>query len=169
MNNGEKTPKIIIREGNLMSSIDDKLESLGIALPAVAQPLANYVGWQRTGNVIFVSGQLPLRDGKLTIHATTIHEVVELANEARQCAINVIAQLRDACSGELSRVRQIIKITGFVAAAPDFKDHPKVINGASDLMVAVFGEKGRHARAAVGVSSLPLGATVEVEAIAEIE
>ncbi len=148
-----------------MTQIDDTLKALGITLPAPVKPVANYVPWVISNKQIFVSGQLPMLDGKLVSGS----ELEEKAKAARQCAINIIAHLRDACDGDLSRIKRIVKLTGFVASAPEFTDHPKVVNGASDLMVAVFGDKGRHARAAVGVSSLPLGAAVEVEAIAELE
>jgi enamine deaminase RidA (YjgF/YER057c/UK114 family) len=154
-----------------MPAIDDTLQNLGIILPPPVKPVANYVPWTRTGNLVFISGQLPFLNGKAAYpgvlgETVTVEEGVK---EARQCAINIIAHLRDACEGDLSRVKRILKLAGFVAATAGFHDHPKVVNGASDLMVAVFGEKGRHARAAVGVSSLPLGVAVEIEAIAELE
>ncbi len=148
-----------------MTHIDDKLKVLGIILPAPVKPVANYVPWVISGKLVFVSGQLPMLDGKLVAGLGLDTQ----AQAARQCAINIIAHLRDACDGDLTRVKRIVKLTGFVACPPDFKDHPKVINGASDLMVEIFGDVGRHARAAVGVASLPLGALVEIEAIAELE
>jgi enamine deaminase RidA (YjgF/YER057c/UK114 family) len=153
-----------------MNSIDKNLLSLGITLPSPAKPVANYVGTVKTGSLVFVSGQVPLHDGKVLypgiVGQTVTAEDAKLA--ARQCAINVIAHLKDACGGDLSRVVRIVKLTGFVASAPDFTGHPSVINGASDLMADVFGDAGKHARAAVGVASLPMNASVEVEAIAEI-
>lgn len=148
-----------------MTKIDDRLKALGITLPAPVKPVANYVPWVISGKLVFVSGQLPMLDGKL-IAGT---EIADRALAARQCAINIIAHLRDACDGDLSRIKRIVKLTGFVACTADFTDHPKIINGASDLMVEIFGDVGRHARAAVGVASLPLGASVEIEAIAELE
>ncbi len=148
-----------------MNHIDDKLKVLGITLPAPVKPVANYVPWVISGGQVFVSGQLPMVDGKLMAGL----DLDSRTKAARQCAINIIAHLRDSCEGDLSRIKRIVKLTGFVASAADFTDHPKVVNGASDLMVEVFGEGGRHARAAVGVSSLPLGASVEIEAIAEME
>jgi enamine deaminase RidA (YjgF/YER057c/UK114 family) len=154
-----------------MPTIDDTLKNLGISLAPPVKPVANYVPWVRTGNLVFISGQVPLSNGKVA-HPGVLGQTVTLgdgAKEARQCAINIITHLRDACDGDLSRIKRIVKLTGFVAATAGFQDHPKVVNGASDLMVAVFGEKGRHARAAVGVSSLPLGVAVEIEAIAELE
>jgi enamine deaminase RidA (YjgF/YER057c/UK114 family) len=154
-----------------MDSINNKLKALSITLAEPIKPVANYVPWVKSGKLVFVSGQVPMvgiklgYPGQLGANVT----LAQAVSEARQCAINIISHLWDACEGDLSRVKQIVKLTGFVAATADFKDHPKVVNGASDLMVDVFGDKGRHARAAVGVSSLPLGAAVEVEAIVELE
>jgi enamine deaminase RidA (YjgF/YER057c/UK114 family) len=153
-----------------MNSIDKNLLSLGITIPAPAKPVANYVGHVRTGSLVFVSGQVPLLDGKV-LHPGIVGQTVTADDAklaARQACINVIAQLRDACGGDLTRVVRIVKLTGFVASAPDFTGHPGVINGASDLMAEVFGDAGKHARAAVGVAALPLNASVEVEAIVEI-
>jgi enamine deaminase RidA (YjgF/YER057c/UK114 family) len=150
---------------------DERLSALGITLPKPAKPVANYVGWVKTGNLIFTSGQIPFDDGKI-VNAGILGGDVDKDRgkaAARQAAINVIAQLREACGGDLSRVRQVVKLTGFVACTPAFLDHPFVVNGASDLMVEVFGDAGRHARSAVGMSSLPLNACVEVEAVVEIE
>jgi enamine deaminase RidA (YjgF/YER057c/UK114 family) len=154
-----------------MNTITDRLKSLGIDLPSPAKPVANYIPWTRAGNLVFVSGQLPLQDGKVAATGIlgTSNASVEVANAgARLCAINLLVHLRDACNGDLERVKAVIKLTGFVACTPEFVQHPQVINGASDLMVAVFGDKGRHARAAVGVASLPLNAAVEVEGVFEI-
>ena len=153
-----------------MGMIDDRLKELGIVVPVPAKPVANYVGWARTGNLVFTAGQVALSDGKFLYQGKVGAGISpEDANKAaRICAINVIAQLREACGGALDRIKRIVKLVGFVNAAPDFTDHPKVINGASDLMVEVFGEKGKHARSAVGAGSLPLNVAVEVEAIAEI-
>jgi enamine deaminase RidA (YjgF/YER057c/UK114 family) len=149
---------------------EDRLKAAGIALPKPAKPVANYIGWVQTGNLIFTSGQLPFDSGKLT--QTGVHGLDVTKEEgklaARQAAINVIAQLNDACHGDLSRVKRIVKLTGFVASSHAFADHPFVVNGASDLMVEVFGDAGRHARSAIGVTSLPMNACVEVEAIVEI-
>jgi enamine deaminase RidA (YjgF/YER057c/UK114 family) len=154
-----------------MNTIADRLKSLGIDLPSPAKPVANYIPWTRAGNLVFVSGQLPLQDGNVAAVGIlgTSSASVEVANVgARLCAINLLAHLRDACNGDLERVKAVIKLTGFVACTPEFVQHPQVINGASDLMVAVFGDKGRHARAAVGVASLPLNAAVEVEGVFEV-
>jgi enamine deaminase RidA (YjgF/YER057c/UK114 family) len=154
-----------------MGQIDKKLAELGIELPVPAKPVANYVPWVRTGNLVFISGQGPMADGKL-IHTGILGGGVSVEDgvkSARLCAINVIAQLRDALGGDLDRVRRVVKLVGFVNASPSFTEHPKVINGASDLMVEVFGDKGRHARSAVGSPSLPFAISVEVEAIIEVE
>jgi len=153
-----------------MGKITDRLAELGIEIPPAAAPVANYVGWVLSGKLIFTAGQLPLVDGALTCKGRAGEEVsVERAAEAaRICAINAIAQASAALDGDLDRIERVVKLTGFVNSGPDFTDHPAVVNGASDLMVEVFGDAGRHARAAVGVSSLPLDATVEVEAVFEI-
>jgi enamine deaminase RidA (YjgF/YER057c/UK114 family) len=156
-----------------MTATAEYLASLGLRLPTPAKPVANYVGWVKVGNLVFVSGQLPLRDGELAVRGImgnpvdgiTVEDAVE---EARQCAINILAQVNAACEGDLSRVKQVVKLTGFVASTSAFTDHPKIINGASDTMVMVFGEAGKHARAAIGVASLPMNACVEVEAVVEL-
>jgi len=154
-----------------MGLIDKKLAELGIVLPIPAKPIANYVPWVRTGNLVFISGQGAVRDGKIeyTGKVGDTLLVEEAIASARLTAINVIAHLRDACGGDLDRVIRIVKLLGFVNCTPAFCEQPKVINGASDLMVAVFGDKGRHARSAVGAPALPFNLSVEVEAIAEIE
>ena len=154
----------------MTTSIAKRLEELGIELPDAAAPVANYVPFCRAGTLVFISGQLPLENGSL-LYTGLVGDTVEAGDAvkaARQCAINIIAQLQSACGGDLDRVQRIVKIGGFVAARPDFTDYPIIINGASDLMVDVFGERGRHARAAVGCPSLPLNAPVEIEAIASI-
>ena len=149
---------------------EDRLKTLGISIPTPAKPVANYVGWVQTGNLVFTAGQIPDDNGKLTQTGVLGRDVTKEQGQAaaRQAAINVIAQIKDACGGDLSRVRRIVKLTGFVACSHDFTDHPFVVNGASNLMVDVFGDAGRHARSAVGVPSLPLNACVEVEAVVEI-
>jgi enamine deaminase RidA (YjgF/YER057c/UK114 family) len=154
-----------------MGKIDDRLAELGITVPVPAKPVANYVGWVRTGNLIFTAGQVTLKDGKLEYLGKVGKDFSadEAAKAARLCAINVIAQLKEACGGDLDRIKRIVKLVGFVNGVPDFTEQPKVINGASDVMVEVFGDKGKHARSAVGAGSLPLNVAVEVEAIAEIE
>ena len=154
-----------------MGLIDKRLAELGIVLPSPAKPIANYVPWVRTGNLVFISGQGAVKDGKVeyTGKVGDTLSVEEAIVSARLTAINVIAHLRDACGGDLDRVIRIVKLLGFVNCTPAFGEHPKVINGASDLMVAVFGDKGRHARSAVGAPALPFNLSVEVEAIVEIE
>jgi enamine deaminase RidA (YjgF/YER057c/UK114 family) len=152
-----------------MPSPEERLEQLGVSLPSPAVPVAAYVPCVRTGNLVFVSGQVPVVDGKPS-HLGRLGEGVGLQDgraAARTCAINVIAALKVEL-GELSRVRRVVKLTGFVASTPDFTDQPKVANGASELFGEVFGDAGRHARAAVGVAALPLGVPVEVEAIVEV-
>jgi enamine deaminase RidA (YjgF/YER057c/UK114 family) len=153
-----------------MTTPDQRLEALGLVLPTPAKPVANYVGYMQAGSLVFTAGQLPYVDGKVTqtgLHGDGItKEEGKLA--ARHAAVNVLAQLKAACAGDLSRVQRVVKLTGFVACVGSFIDHPFVVNGASDLMVEVFGEAGRHARSAVGVASLPLNSCVEVEGIFEI-
>ena len=149
-----------------MTSIDQKLTSLGIVLPTPPQAVANYVSFTIAHNMVIISGQLPMKDGALAYKGKvgTDVSIEEGQAAARQCAINILAQLKLACDGDFGRVKQCLRLGGFVNCGPDFVDQPKVINGASDLMVEVFGDAGRHARAAVGVNALPLGAAVEIEA-----
>lgn len=146
--------------------ITARLNDLGLTLPPPAMPVASYVPVVISGNMLYVSGQLPLQGGQMArgILGRDV-DVEEGAAAAKACALNILAQVNAALQGQLDRIQTCVKLTGFVAATPEFTDHPKVLNGASDLMVAVLGEAGKHARAAVGVASLPLGACVEVEAI----
>ena len=142
------------------------MSELGIVIPEPAAPVASYIGHVVHNGLVFVSGQLPLENGKLT-QTGLLGEGVSIedaAAAARLCAINILAQVKVACDGDLERVDRCIRLGGFVASTPDFTDHPKVVNGASDLMAEVFGDKGAHCRAAVGVAALPLNASVEVEA-----
>jgi enamine deaminase RidA (YjgF/YER057c/UK114 family) len=150
--------------------IDAKLAELGITVPTPAAPLANYIGFNTVGGLVIVSGQIPLVDGKIAITGKLGAGVtVEQGQEAaRICFINLLAQVKQACGGDLDRVQRVVRLGGFVACAPEFSQHPAVINGASDLAVAVFGDKGKHARAAVGCPSLPGDAAVEVEGMFEI-
>jgi enamine deaminase RidA (YjgF/YER057c/UK114 family) len=152
-----------------MPTPEERLQQLGVDLPAPAAPVAAYVPTVRTGDLVYVSGQVPLVDG-------TPGKLGRLGDDvgledgraaARTCAINVLAALK-AELGELSRVRRVVKVTGFVASAPGFTDMPKVVNAASELLGETFGDAGRHARSAVGVAALPLGVPVEVEAIVEV-
>ena len=149
------------------TTIDDRLDALGISLPSAAAPAANYLPFARHGDLIFISGQLCIGPGGLTIKGK-LGDNVTLADgqeAARLCAQNILAQAKVALDGDLDRIRQIIRITGFVASAPGFTDQHLVINGASDLLVDVLGERGRHSRAAVGMVCLPLDAAVEIDAV----
>lgn len=148
---------------------EERLAELGLTLPAVVPPVAVYVPAVRTGSHVYTSGQLPMRDGAL-VHAGKVGAEVtpEQAYEcARQCALNALAAVRSEV-GDLSAVTRVVKVVGFVASAPDFTGHSKVVNGASELLGAVFGDAGQHARSAVGVATLPLDAPVEVELIVEV-
>ncbi|HHX27408.1 MAG: RidA family protein [Bacillota bacterium] len=147
--------------------VEAKLKELGIEIPAVAKPVAAYVPAVLAGKWVYISGQLPFRQGKLDKTGKVGKDVTleEAQAEARQCAINCIAALKSV-AGDLDNVERIVKVTGFVASAPGFNDQPKAVNGASELLAQVFGEAGQHARAAVGVAELPLNACVEVELIA---
>ncbi|HLW27094.1 MAG TPA: RidA family protein [Kiloniellales bacterium] len=155
----------------MAGKIDARLAELSITLPTPAAPVANYVPFVKIGNLVFLSGQLPIKDGKPShLGKAGGERTAEEAQEAaRNCAINIIAQLKAACDGDLDRVKRIVRLGGFVASTPDFTDQPKVINGASDLMVEVFGDAGRHCRTAVAAPSLPMDVTVEIDGIAEIE
>ncbi|MEM8656633.1 MAG: RidA family protein [Pseudomonadota bacterium] len=147
-------------------TIDARLDTLGIILPEVAFPVANYVPYVVAGDLVFVSGQLPMdQEGMRTGKVGAEVDAETAALGARLCGLNLLSQLRTACDGDLDRVAQVVKLTGFVNGAPEFADHPKVVNGCSDLMVEVFGDKGRHARAAVGSGSLPFNVQVEIEGI----
>jgi len=146
-------------------SIEARLQELGLVLPETSPPLASYVPVMVHGDLAFVSGQLPFIDGQLV--TGTLGKDVELDRAiaaARACGLMILAQLRTTI-GSLDKVERVVKLGGFVASTPDFTDQHKVVNGASDLMVELFGEQGRHARAAVGVPALPLGAAVEVDAV----
>lgn len=150
-------------------SVEKRLEELGIELPEAIISLASYVRTVRYKDLIFVSGQLPLKNGEITNTGKVGAEVsVEMAVEAAKlCAINAIAALKVEL-GDLDRISHILKLTGFVACDPSFTAQPQVVNGASDLFLSIFGDKGRHSRSAVGVASLPLNAPVEVELIVGI-
>jgi len=153
-----------------MPTPEERLEELGITLPEPVAPQAAYIPCVRSGDLVYVSGQVPLVDGKPgwtgRLGASDL-SVDDGAQAARRCAINLVAALKKEL-GDLSRVRRVVKVNGYVASDPGFTDQPKVINGASELLAAVFGDAGRHARAAVGVAALPLGVPVEVEAIVEV-
>lgn len=155
----------------MKSAIEKKLSSMNVELPQATLPVANYVPFTISGNLVFVSGQLPMKDGKPQMIGKVGKEfTVEQAQQAAKlCGINLLSQLRVACNGDLGRVKRCLRLGVFVNSAAGFTDQPKVANGVSDFMVEVFGDAGRHARAAVGVSELPLGVAVEVDATFEIE
>jgi enamine deaminase RidA (YjgF/YER057c/UK114 family) len=152
-----------------MSKIEARLNELGVTLPQPVAPVANYVPFVRSGNLVHISGQISL-DASGGIKGTVGVDVdLETAQAAaRLCGVNLLAQMKAACDGDLDRVVRVVKLGGFVQAGPDFIDIPKVVNGCSDLMVEVLGDAGRHARSAVGVYRLPLGFAVEVDAVVEI-
>jgi len=152
-----------------MSSPEERLADLGLSVPDVAKPVAAYVPALRSGNHVFTSGQLPMRDGELMLTGKVGGEVTqdEAVECARQCALNALAAVR-AEVGELSAVKRIVKVVAFVASTPDFTGQPLVANGVSELLGEVFGEAGRHARSAVGVNVLPLDSPVEVELVVEV-
>ena len=143
---------------------------MGLELPDAAAPAANYVPFTVSGRQVFVSGQLPMRDGKVAYTGRLGEEASLDDGEAAAalCALNLLAQAKNACDGDLSKLARCLKLGGFVACTPDFTDHPKVVNGASNLIAEAMGDAGQHARFAVGVASLPFGAAVEVEAIFEL-
>ncbi|MFC2953496.1 RidA family protein [Marinicaulis aureus] len=152
-----------------MSRIDTQLAELGIILPEPVAPVANYVPYVISGKQVFISGQVSIgANGLITGKLGADLSIEDGVEAAHACGVNLIAQLRAACGGDLDRVKRVVKLGGFVNCTPDFVDQPKVVNGTSDLMVAVFGDAGRHARAAVGAPSLPLGAAVEVDGVFEI-
>lgn len=146
-----------------------RLAEMGLSLPDAPAPAANYVPWVISGGVLYVSGQISQGAGGLIKGRLGEDMAVEAGAEAaRACALALLAQAGAALGGDFSRLRRVVKLTGFVNSTPDFTDQPKVVNGASDLMVAALGEAGRHARSAVGVAALPLGVAVEIEGIFEI-
>jgi enamine deaminase RidA (YjgF/YER057c/UK114 family) len=153
-----------------MAKVEAKLSELGVVLPTPPNPVANYVPFVRTGALLFISGQICLgADGKLTAKGK-LGENVSIEDgqmAARACAVNLLAQLKVAL-GDLDKVVRVVRLGGFINSAPTFVEGPKVMNGASDLMVEVFGDKGRHARTTVGVAALPVDAAVEVEGLFEV-
>lgn len=151
------------------SSPEERLAALGITLPPVVAPLAAYVPAVRSGHLIYTAGQVPLADGQLVAAGKVGAEIgaAEAASLARTCALNALAAAAMEAGG-VSAIRRIVKMTGFVASAPDFTGQPQVVNGASELLLEIFGDAGRHARSAVGVAALPLNAPVEIELIVEV-
>ena len=154
----------------MTSKAEQRLREVGVTIPDAPSPAANYLPFTRTGNLIFVSGQVPFVDGKLEATGTVGKDasVEEAQGQAKICAINLIAQVKVACDGDLDRVVKVVKLGAFVASAKDFFNQPVVVNAASDLMVQAFGEKGRHARFAVGTNALPLNCLVEIDGVFEI-
>ena len=152
-----------------MATPEERLAELGLEVPEVAKPVAVYIPAVRSGNQVFTSGQLPMRAGELIATGTVGKDVTpeEAYACAQQCALNAIAAVKSVV-GELSAVKRVVKVVGFVASAPDFTGQPGVVNGASELLGKVFGDAGVHARSAVGVAALPLGAPVEVEILVEV-
>ena len=149
--------------------IHNRLKELGVVLPQPAAPVSNYVPFVLSGTTLYVSGQLPAKDGVIIKGCLGKDVTVEQGQEAAKlCAVNILAQVNAALGGNLGRVVRCVKLGGFVASAPEFFDHPKVMNGASDFIVAALGDAGRHARFAVGVAALPFGAAVEVDAVFEV-
>ena len=153
----------------MAGSIENRLSELGIELPKVAKPLANYLPFVVTGNLVFVSGQLPMWDGELMLSGK-LGDNIQLTDEqaaARYCGLNLLAQVKEACYGDLDRVMAAIKLGVFVNSTADFTEQAKVINGASALMFEIFENKGKHARSAVSCPSLPLGSSVEIDGVFE--
>ncbi|MGA0412291.1 MAG: RidA family protein [Candidatus Puniceispirillales bacterium] len=155
----------------MIDDINKKLVALNIKLDEASIPAGSYVPYVITGNLVFISGQLPFINGQLTTKGkvgdnVSIDEAIKMAEA---CAKAILSQLKAACNGDLNRVKRVVKLGGFVASAPEFTDHPTVINGASDLFVKIFGEKGKHARFAIGAAALPRDVPVEIEGIFEIE
>lgn len=154
----------------MTSDLERRLAEQGLQLPPAAAPVASYQPYVISGKLLFVSGQLPFRDGKIAISGRLGDGLgIEQGQEAaRLCSLNLLAQAKAACGGDLGKLARCLKLGAFVACTPDFQDHPKVVNGASDLIAAVMGAAGQHARFAVGCASLPLDAAVEIEAIFEL-
>ncbi len=155
----------------MAGKIDARLAELGITLPVPMAPIANYVPYVINGNTVVISGQVPAVDGKIVLTGKVGPgglSVEDAQKQARQCFINLLTHLKGACSGDLDRVEQVIRLGGFIAAPAEFSQHALVMNGASDLAVAVFGDAGRHARTTVGVPSLPADVPVEVEGMFRI-
>ena len=152
-----------------MSKIEARLAELGVTLPDAPAPAANYVPWVISGKQVFISGQISqTAEGMIKGKLGADLSVEQGAGAAKACAISLLAQVKAATGGDIDRVVRLVKLVGFVNSGPDFVDQPKVINGASDFMVAVLGDAGRHARSAVSAASLPFGVAVEIEAVFEI-
>ena len=154
----------------MSDAIEARLTELGITLPQAAAPAANYVPYVISGNLLHISGQLPMENGKVGVtgHLGRDVDVAGGQRAAELCAINILSQAKAALGGDLGRIRRLIKLNGFVASTPDFIEQHLVINGASNLLAGILGEAGKHARAAVGMAALPFGAAVEIDAVLEI-
>ena len=154
----------------MSAEIETRLKDLGVTLPQAATPVANYVPYVISGSMLYISGQLPMEDGKVAVTGIVGKDVdVARAQRAAElCSINILAQAKSALGGDLGRIRGLVKINGFVASTPEFTEQHLVINGASNLLAGVLGEAGKHARAAVGMASLPFNAAVEIDAVIEI-
>lgn len=155
----------------MSEAIEARLKERGITLPAAAAPAANYVPFTISGNMLYLSGQLPMEDGKVAVKGLVGRDVdVAAAQHAAElCAINILAQAKAALNGDLGRIRRILKLNGFVASVPEFTEQHLVINGASNLIADILGDAGKHARSAVGMAALPFNASVEIDAVIEIE
>ncbi len=155
----------------MSNAIESRLTELGITLPVAAAPAANYVSYVITGNLLFISGQLPTENGKVAVTGLvgTDVDVAAASRAAELCAINILSQAKAALDGDLTRITRVVKLSSFVASAPGFTEQHIVTNGASNLIANVLGDVGKHARAAVGMAALPLNASVEIEAIIEIK
>ena len=151
-------------------SIDTKLKEMGLVLPKVTDPVGSYVATKISGNLLYISGQISIDSNGQLIKGKVGKDfnTEEAYKAAQRCALNIIAQAKKACSDDLSKIKSCIKLTGFVNSTDNFQDQPKVINGASDLIASIFGDIGMHTRAAVSTNSLPLGVSVEVDAIFEL-
>ena len=148
--------------------IEEKIKELGIELPTPPTPAGSYIPITKTGNLLFISGQIPMENGKVVFSGKVSDNNLDVAQKsARMCAINILAQIKREI-GDLDKVSKIVRLSGFVNSSPEFTQHPKVINAASDLIFEIFGDKGKHSRIAVGVASLPLGSMTEIDAIIEI-
>ena len=154
----------------MSSNFDQRLADLGLSLPDAPAPQANYVPFVVVGNTVYVSGQVSMNaDGLITGKVGADLTAEEAAKAAQTCALALLAQAKKACGGDISRLKRVVKLTGFVNSTPEFGDQPTVVNGASDLLVALLGDAGRHARSAVGAGALPFNVAVEIEGIFEIE
>jgi len=155
----------------MASTMEKRLDELGITLPPPGAPAGNYVPFVVVGDLVFMAGQVAREAGKMKYTGKVGRDlsIEDGQAAARLCAVNLLAQLKAACGGDLDRVERCVRVGGFVNSPPDFFDHPKVINGASDLIVAALGERGQHARTAVGVAALPLDSAAEVEAVSQLK